>query len=148
MVSLKEVMGAVRHNSVSANVVMYQKCTSASKSAPVDALLGGAATAHQRERNAKESKKFSPDTKIATPPFSQKGSLAEVSLPVPTEMSPGLANCEIVEVSSHLLTSSSTATSEIILEDSMNDSVPYTQIQMEYLDNEIREIQNGRMAYN
>ena len=139
-------MGAVRHNSVSANVVMYQKCTSASKSAPVDALLGGAATA-ERERNAK-AKKFSPNTKIATPPFSQKGSLVEVSLPVPTEMSRGLANGEIVEVSPHQSTSSSTAPSRIILEDSMNDSVPYTQIQMEYLDNEIREIQNGRMAHN
>ena len=144
-VSLTECMGAVRHNSASANL-MYQKRSSTSESARVDALLGGAATA-QRERNAKQ-KTLSPDNKIATPPFSQKGSLVEVSSPFVTGTSHGLANCEIVEVSSHQSTSSSTAPSEIILEDSVNDSVPYTQIQMEYLENEMREIQHGRMTHN
>ena len=64
----QECMGAVLcHNSASANL-MYQKHNSTSKSACVDGLLGGAATA-QRERNVKP-KTLSPDTKIATLPFS------------------------------------------------------------------------------
>ena len=115
---------AARHTRVSANVV-YQQQTSASKSARVDALLGGAATA-QREKNRVETENLSRKSEATaanTPPsLSQKHSPADV--PGTTR---SLAGCEIVEVSSNASsTSSSSVPSDIVLENS--ERVPYTQI--------------------
>ena len=137
-------MTAVRHTSVSANVV-YQQRTSASESARVDALLGGAATA-QREKNRVETENVSRKNEATaantTPSLSQKHSPAD--FPGTTR---SLASCEIVEVSSNASsTSSSSAPNNIVLENS--EHVPYTQIQMDYLENEMREIQNGRIAHH
>jgi len=108
---------------------------------PTYALLGGAATA-QREKNRVETEDLSRKSEATAaktqPSLSQKHSPADV---------PGSASCEIVEVSSNeSSTSSSSVPSDIVLENS--ERVPYTQIQMDYLENEMREIQNGRMAHH
>ena len=110
----------------------------ARESACVDALLGGAATA-LREKNLIKAEKLSPKNE-ATAATNTTPPLSKPDVPGTTQ---SLASCQIVEVSSTGSTSSSTAPNKIVLEHS--DDVPYTQqIQMDYLEDEMLEIQNGR----
>ena len=128
-VSLKECMGAAHHASVSANAA-HQQLNSASETAHVNVLCGGIATAlangtaQNYSASKKEDKKMSP-VGCSTPRTCASSSCdsgEEVDLSTaPTN--------EIV------LASASTA----------SDPPPYTQMQLEYLENEIQEIQSGRM---
>ena len=128
-VSLKECMGAARHVSVSANAA-YQQRNSASESARVNALCGGIATAlangtaQNYSASKKEDKKMSP-VGCSTPRTCASSSCDSVE---EVDLSTAPTN-EIV------LASASTA----------SDPPPYTQMQLEYLENEIQEIQSGRM---
>ena len=129
-VSLKECMGAARHVSVSANAA-YQQRNSASESARVNALCGGIATAlangtaQNYSASKKEDKKMSP-VGCSTPR---------------TCASSSCDSGEEVDLST-------APTNEIVLASAAStasDPPPYTQMQLEYLENEIQEIQSGRM---